>query len=174
MISIEHGLSMIEPWVAAYGALALFVIVYLESFGAPLPGESALVAGSVLAARGDLPITAVVAAAWCGAVLGDSTGYLIGRLGGRPLLMRLGPSTGLTAERFERVAERVRRRGFVLVLTARFVVVLRQLTGLVAGAVLMPPTRFVTANTAGAALWVGVWGLGPYLFGALLGLSPAR
>ena len=168
MIAVEHGLSVIEPWVRTYGAVALFVVIYLESFGAPLPGESALVAASVLAGRGDLPIAGVVAAAWLGAVLGDSTGYMIGRLGGRPLLMRFGPRVGLTAERFELVAKRIRSNGFVLVLTARFVVVLRQLNGLVAGAVLMPWLRFVAANTLGAVLWVAVWGLGPYLFGALI------
>ena len=60
VISIEHALSLVEPWLAAYGAFALFVAIYFESFGAPLPGESALVAASVLAVRGDLSIIAVV------------------------------------------------------------------------------------------------------------------
>jgi membrane protein DedA with SNARE-associated domain len=171
VISVEHALSLVEPWVAAYGAIALFVAIYFESFGAPLPGESALVAASVLAARGDLSIITVIAAAWSGAVLGDSTGYLIGRLGGRRLLMRFGTSIGLTAERFERVAGQVRRYGFMVVMLARFVVVLRQLNGLVAGALSMPLTRFVPANAIGAGLWVGLWALGPFLFGTWFGLS---
>lgn len=173
VIQIEHALSLVEPWITAYGAFALFAAIYCESFGLPLPGESALIAGSVLAARGDLPIMAVVAAGWSGAVLGDSTGYLIGRLGGRRLLMRFGPSIGLTAERFARIAAQFRRYGFMVVLLARFVVVLRQLNGLVAGALSMPLTRFVPANIIGAGLWVGVWALGPYLFGTWFGLLPA-
>jgi membrane protein DedA with SNARE-associated domain len=169
--TVEHALSLIEPWITAYGSIALFAIVYFESFGAPLPGESALVAASVLAARGDLSITSVVAGAWAGAVLGDSTGYFIGRLGGIPLLLRFGPHIGLTAERFDRVAGQVKHFGFVAVLLARFVIVLRQLNGLVAGALSMPLTRFVPANIVGAGLWVGVWAAGPYLFGAWFGLS---
>jgi membrane protein DedA with SNARE-associated domain len=174
VIAIEHALSLIQPWVAAYGAFALFASIYLESFGAPVPGESVLVAASVLAARGDLAIIAVVAAAWLGAVLGDSTGYAIGRVGGRPLLMRFGPNIGMTAQRFELVADKVRRYGFLIVLLARFVVLLRQLNGLVAGALSMSLTKFVPANVIGAALWVGVWGLGPYFFGTWFGLSAAH
>jgi membrane protein DedA with SNARE-associated domain len=174
MIAIEHGLSHLEQWLAAYGAFTLFVTIYLESFGVPVPGESALVAASVLALRGDLAIATLLAAAWSGAVLGDTTGYLIGRLGGQPLLMRFGPYVGLTLERSQSVAAQLHRYGFLVVLLARFVVVLRQLNGLVAGALAMPLTRFVPANLIGAGLWVTTWGLGPYLFGSWFGLSPTR
>ncbi len=55
-------MSFLEPYIAAYGALALFVIVYFESFGAPLPGESALIASSLLALHGTLNIEAVLIA----------------------------------------------------------------------------------------------------------------
>jgi membrane protein DedA with SNARE-associated domain len=95
VISIEHVLSDVEPWIAAYGMLALSATIYLESFGAPLPSESAIVAASMLALRGDLSIVSVFVAAWGAAVLGDTTGYFIGRLGGRPLLIRFGPKIGL-------------------------------------------------------------------------------
>jgi membrane protein DedA with SNARE-associated domain len=172
VISIEHALSLVEPWFIAYGVFALFIAVYCESFGLPLPGESALIAAGVLAARGDLSIIAVIAAGWSGAVLGDTTGYLLGRLGGRPLLMRFGPAIGLTAERFEWVAAQFRRYGVMIVLLGRFVVVLRQLNGLVAGALSMPLLRFVPANVIGAGLWVVVWGAGPYFFGTWFGLPP--
>jgi membrane protein YqaA with SNARE-associated domain len=154
--SVEHALALVEPWLAAYGAIALFVAIYFESFGAPLPSESAMLAASVLAARGDLSIITVIAAAWSAAVLGDSTGYLIGRLGGRPLLMRFGPRIGLTAERFERVAGLVHRYGFIAVMLARFVFGLRQLNGLVAGALSMPPTR---RGALGRRLGVGTFPL---------------
>ena len=124
--------------------------------------------------RGDLSIVAIVAAAWAGAVLGDTTGYVIGRVGGEPLLTRFGPRIGLTPERFERVADHVRRYGFLTVMLARFIVLLRQLNGLVAGALSMPLTRFVPANVIGAGLWVGTWAVGPYLFGSWFGLSPTH
>ncbi len=39
----------IEPYIATYGSIALFIIIYFESFGAPVPGESILIAASLLA-----------------------------------------------------------------------------------------------------------------------------
>jgi membrane protein DedA with SNARE-associated domain len=52
-----------------------------------------------------------------------------------------------------------------VVLTARFVVLLRQLNGLVAGSMRMHFPRFLMANAAGAALWVIVWVFIGYTFG---------
>lgn len=162
---VHEGAAWIEGAVGAYGAIALFLILYGESFGLPLPGESALIAASLLASRGDLPVGHVFLAAWAGGVLGDSTGYLIGRYGGRRLIRRFGALVKLTPERLSRLEDTARRRGFLMVMTARFVVVLRQLNGLVAGSIAMPWPHFAVANALGAALWAALWSLGPYYFG---------
>jgi membrane protein DedA with SNARE-associated domain len=154
-----------RPYVTAYGVWALFVVLYLESLGAPLPGESALVASAFLASTGELLLTHVLLAGFIGAVAGDSTGYIIGRAGGRPLLIKFGPKMGLNAERFERVERLFQRKGVWVVLTARFVVLLRQLNGLVAGSMRMHFPRFLMANAAGAALWVNIWVFIGYTFG---------
>jgi membrane protein DedA with SNARE-associated domain len=161
---LQQGLAWIEPAVATYGVVALLVILYFESFGVPLPGESALIAASLLAVRGDLDIGHVFLAAWLGAVLGDSTGYMIGRFGGRPLLNRFGHWMRLTPERLSRLETLARTRGFLMVVTARFIVVLRQLNGLVAGMAGMPWPHFGVANALGAMLWAGLWSFGPYFF----------
>ena len=164
MSLFQEALAWIEPAIVSYGAFALFLIIYFESFGVPLPGESALIAAALLATRGDIAIEHVFLAAWIGGVLGDSTGYLIGRFGGRLLLQRFGSLVKLTPERLANVEAMARKRGFVMVLTARFVVLLRQLNGLVAGSVGMPWSHFVVANALGASLWAGFWTFGPYLF----------
>ena len=168
---MDHALAVVEPWIAAYGVGALFVTIFLESFGAPLPSEGAILVASVLALRGDISIVYVTSAAWCGAVLGDTTGYFIGRLGGRPLLMRFGPHLGLTKARLESLSARVQRHSFTVVLFARFIWLLRQLNGVLAGSLSMPLVRFVPANMIGAALWVGLWAIGPYFFAAQFGVS---
>jgi membrane protein DedA with SNARE-associated domain len=161
---LQQSLAWIEPAIGTYGVWALLVVLYFESFGVPLPGESALIAASLLAARGDLEIGHVFLAAWLGAVLGDSTGYLIGRFGGRPFLSRFGPWVKLTPERLSRIENLAKTKGFFMVLTARFIVVLRQLNGIVAGSAGMPWHHFVVANALGAVLWAGLWSFGPYLF----------
>lgn len=155
----------IQHYIAAYGSLAVFVVIYLESMGAPLPGETLVIATSALAAHGNINLTAALIAIFCGAVLGDNTGYAIGHYGGSRLLQRFGSYVKLTPERLDRLEQLFKRRGAYIVATARFVVILRQLNGLVAGAVHMPWWRFLAANVVGAALWTAVWGLGPYVVG---------
>lgn len=146
-----------------YGAWALFLCVYLESMGVPVPGESAVVLSSLLAVHGEMPLAALLAAVFLGSVLGDCTGYAIGRFGGRRLLLRHGHLVKLTPERLASLEQQFRKRGVYLVMGARFVVVLRQLNGLIAGSAGMPFHRFVAANAIGALAWKAVWGAGPYL-----------
>lgn len=156
-------MGFIEPYITAYGAVALFFIIYFEAFGAPLPGESAMIASSLLALNGTLNIESVLIATFAGAVLGDCTGYLIGHFGGRRLIERYGYLVKLTPELLEKFEKLFDTKGFYVVVTARFVVLLRQLNGIVAGSMRMNLTHFLTANVVGAAAWTLVWGLGPYL-----------
>lgn len=161
-----------EALIADYGVAALFASVTLESLGAPLPGESAVMASAAAAARGVFDIRAVVAAAFVGAVLGDNIGYLIGRRYGRGVLTRYGGRVGITDANLDRAEAVARRHGPVMVVFARFVVLLRQLNGIVAGTTAMPWPRFLVANAVGAALWVGVWSALAYRFGHEVTLVP--
>jgi membrane protein YqaA with SNARE-associated domain len=73
------------------GYPTLVLLIMAESSGVPLPGETALITGAVLASQHRLYIALVIASAAAGAILGDNAGYLIGRKGGRWLLLRPGP-----------------------------------------------------------------------------------
>lgn len=154
----------IESYLALYGSFALFVVIYFESLGAPLPGETILVAASLLAQHGELSLPAMLLAVFMAAILGDSTGYLIGHIGGRKLLLRFGPYIRLTPERLEKFEGQFAKHGTGIVIIARFVNILRQLNGVMAGSLKMPWLKFVSANIIGAALWTLVWGAGPYYF----------
>ena len=101
------------------------------------------------------------------AVLGDSTGYLVGRFGGRRLLERFGPYVKLTPERLKAFEARFAKQGFYLVMIARFLPVLRQLNGLLAGSMNMPWYSFITAQMIGALAWTSIYVLGPYFFSHL-------
>ena len=96
--------------------------------------------------------------AWLGAVIGDSIGFFIGATGGHRLLTRYGARIGITHARLERVEAFFARYGDVVIVFARFFVILRQLNGIVAGMLEMPWPRFFLYNAIGAALWVGFWG----------------
>jgi membrane protein DedA with SNARE-associated domain len=163
---IEHLLGNLEPFVHEYGAAAVMVILTLESLGLPLPGESVLVLASVLAGRGELSLPFLMLAAWAGAVMGDNIGYLIGRRLGRILIVRYGSKIGITADRLTQVEAVFGRYGSVTVAFARFVNVLRQLNGVVAGMLKMDWRRFLFFNALGGALWVSVWTLTGFYLGA--------
>jgi len=152
----------------SYGLDALGLVLFLESIGLPLPGESLLIAAGALAGEGRFNPWAVGAVAVAAAVLGDNLGYLVGRRAGRPLILKHGRRLGITPERFARVEALLARRGWLIVAGARFVVLLRQLNGLVAGSAAMPWRSFLAANIAGAAVWVGLWTTLAYQLGSRL------
>jgi len=148
-----------------YSYAAVFLLIMLEDFGLPTPGETALVVASVTAAAGRLNIWGVLIAALLGAVIGDNIGYAIGHFGGRRLVLKVGSRFGLGADKLEHAEGFFHRWGDVVVAGARFVEVLRQLNGVIAGTMGMHWATFLAYNTLGAVLWVGVWGAIGYFAG---------
>ena len=157
--------SHIAHLIATYGFLAIGVIIALESMGLPLPGESVLVLAALHAAHHGDSITAVVASAAIGAVLGDNVGYWIGREFGYQLLRRYGSRIGLTPNKIKLGQYLFLRHGGTVVFFGRFVAVLRMLAAVLAGINRMDWRRFLLANAAGAILWASAFGFGTYFFG---------
>lgn len=159
----------LRPYVEQYGYLAVFGAVMLEDFGLPVPGETALIVGAVFASQGQLNIVLVLFLGWLGAVIGDNIGYAIGRFGGRKLVIRYGKFVLIRGKRLERAESFFSEYGAVVVVVARFIEILRQLNGLVAGTMRMRWWRFLLFNMIGAALWIGLWGTIFYFLGEDLG-----
>lgn len=170
---MPHLLQFLESFIAHYGLAALFVSVALEALGAPLPGESAVMLASAAAAAGDLDIRAVAVIAFAAAVVGDNAGYLIGRTLGRATVLRAGGRFGIGEAQLARVEAVAHRYGPLMVVFARFVVILRQLNGIVAGTTGMRWPVFLAANMLGAALWVGLWSTLAYRLGRSVDIIPA-
>jgi membrane protein DedA with SNARE-associated domain len=152
--------------VEQYGLPFLFLVVGLESAGAWLPGETALILAAIYASQhhfgGIVPVIVVAAAA---AILGDNLGYWLARVGGRRLLNRWGPTRRL-AERVLPPAERFfRRHGGKTVFFGRFFAGLRVTAAWVAGISHMPWWRFFFWNAAGGIVWAVGIGLVAYYAG---------
>jgi membrane protein DedA with SNARE-associated domain len=148
-----------EPLLLHYGLVIIMAAVAVEGFGIPAPGQTLLVVGAILAARGKFDITLLLVSSWFATVIGNLIGYYLGRLGGRKLLGRL-PVNPVRLEHMERLCTRF---GNKLILVARFIDGVRQLSNLLVGILNMPPVLFLLMTSLGAALWVGVWGLGAYV-----------
>lgn len=148
-----------------WALLLLFGLLALESFGLPLPGETALIACGVLASQGSLPIAWVIVIAILAAILGDNAGYWVAREGGRKLLSR-HRWTREYAERFLPRSERFfARHGAKAVFLGRFVAVLRVTAAWTAGLARMHWWRFLFWNATGAILWATTVGLLSYFAG---------
>ena len=140
-----------------YGLWAIALLVLVEDFGIPVPGETVLIAGAVFAGAGRLNIVAVGVVGFIAAVSGDNIGYAIGRFGGRALVERWGMYVFLTEERLDKAERFFARHGGKIIVVARFIVGLRQANGIIAGITGMRWLRFLAFNALGAALWVGTW-----------------
>jgi membrane protein DedA with SNARE-associated domain len=164
-MGLHHIVATLSPWIHSYGSAAVFLILLFESFGFPLPGESLLIVAAISAGRGELSLPVLLLAAWGGAVAGDNIGYFIGRWLGRHLLRRYGEKVGIKPESLHKVETAFAKYGAVTVMFARFVNILRQLNGLVAGALEMHWLKFLIFNALGGALWVGTWTAAGYYLG---------
>jgi membrane protein DedA with SNARE-associated domain len=148
-----------------YGYWAVLLFVMIEDFGIPVPGETVLIAASVYAGAGRLSIVAVGVVGFVAAVLGDNIGFAIGHYGGRAAVLRWGRYVRLTEERLNKAEGFFQRNGAWIITVARFIEVLRQVNGIVAGTTGLPWRRFLAFNALGAALWVGTWVSLGYLAG---------
>jgi membrane protein DedA with SNARE-associated domain len=153
------SLSKAPRWLAY---LIVFLVVGGESSGVPLPGETSLVAGGILASKGNLSIYLVIVAAAAGAIVGDNVGYVIGRRGGRWLLDRGGPRRQRLLERGEQFFE---KHGAKAVFFGRWFAGLRITAAWLAGIHKMAWRRFAFWNAAGGISWAVSVGVAAYFFG---------
>jgi membrane protein DedA with SNARE-associated domain len=138
----------------------------LESFGLPLPGETALIAFGVLASQGHYSIVVVIAVAAAAAIVGDNLGYLIiGRWGGRRLFERWGFLRRRTEHVLPATERLMAKHGGKVVFFGRFVAILRYTAAWVAGIAGMPWRKFLFWNAAGGICWATLVGLVSYYAG---------
>jgi membrane protein DedA with SNARE-associated domain len=126
----------------------------------PGPGEPALIAGAVFAARGRLDLLELLVVAWLGAMAGGLAGWAIGRRAGQSLLGRPGPLHRQRLRAITRGERFFERYGLLAVYFA---------PSWVAGSIGFPARRFILANAAAAAIWTALVGGGAYLVGPGVG-----
>src|ERR1700730_16599426 len=165
--------SILDPmfWIGPQGLFAsavlptILVIVFVETglLFPLLPGESLLFTGGLLAAKGTLDIWVLAPAVAVVAVLGDQTGYFIGR--------RIGPAL------FKKEDSRFFKQHYVTdshaffekygpwaIILARFLPFVRTFTPVIAGVSYMRYPVYLAFDIVGGVLWGGgVTGAGYFL-----------
>ncbi len=151
--------------VQTFGYPLLFLLVMCESGGIPIPGETALIAASVIASRGKLQIELVIAIAAAAAIVGDNIGYLIGRKGGRWVLERPGAFHQQRQEVLRVGEPFFEVHGPKAVFFGRFLLGLRIWASWLAGATRMHWRSFALWNALGGITWATAVGLIAYFLG---------
>ncbi|HEV3111077.1 MAG TPA: DedA family protein [Candidatus Binataceae bacterium] len=148
-----HNIArVLETW----GYVGIFVCVFVGNLGLPVPEESVVLAAGFLAGRDIMDLKAVMVVAFVSAVVGDNFGYMLGRTGGRQVLVRAANSSTWLRWRYVRFKVFFEAHGNKTIFLARFIAGLRFIAGPMAGALEMPFWRFFGWNVSGAAVWCAV------------------
>ena len=144
----------------------LFALVFGESAGLPIPGESSIMVASIAAATGSLRIVAVLLIASTAAILGDNLGYLGGRAFGRRVWTAGRIGRRRRQQWLDEVDDFLDDHGSVAVIVARWLPVARFVVPWLAGMNRMPWRRFFVCNAAGGIGWVVSVGMAAYVIGS--------
>jgi membrane-associated protein len=145
--------TMLSGWL---GYAALCAIVFSETgllLGFFLPGDSLLFTVGVVAGAGHLNIVLVNVLLMASAMIGDSTGYLLGRKTG-PRIFSRPDSRFFKQEYVTRTKAYYERYGGKTITFARFVPIVRTFASFIAGVGQMPYLRFLPFSICGGAGWV--------------------
>jgi membrane-associated protein len=147
----------------AYGIV--FLLAFLDVLAPVVPSEASVITAGVVAATGGLYLPLIIAAAACGAFLGDNAAYLVGRRFGSRATERFvrGGKAQKTLEWAER---QLTQRGGELIVVARFIPGGRTAVTLGAGTLAFPWRRFAIFDAIAALIWA--------LYASLLGYLGGR
>lgn len=165
-----HFLTDVEGMIRTGGLVALAIIVFVETglmIGFFLPGDSLLVTAGLFAARGTFDIVALNLLLITMAILGDATGYYIGRRMG-PALFRREDSKLFRKAHLVRTQLFYEKHGGKTIIIARFVPIVRTFAPVVAGIAGMNYRRFAAFNIFGGIGWVVSMTMTGYILGRVI------
>ena len=113
-MSFLSGLAQqLGDFLAAYGLLAIFVVMLLKEIGIPVPVPSDLImiTAGVQAATGSFSVFELLLAIEFAVLLGGSVQFLVVRSAGRRFVYGMGRYVGLTAERLDKAGAMLQQRG---------------------------------------------------------------
>lgn len=159
---VSGWLETASTHASFYGVIYLMAV--LDAFFPVVPSETAVILGGIAAGQDALALPLVIAAGAVGALTGDSISYAIGRRSGSWLERRVFHTPSRQA-RLQWATEQLRRRGALLLLTARFIPGGRTAVTLSSGLTRQPYRRFLCIDAIACGLWASYAGILGFVFG---------
>src|SRR5262245_62073621 len=147
------GMEEIAIQVGRYGLPLVFLSVFVEQAGLPIPATPVLVLCGALAARGEMSLALALVTAVSASYLADALWYYLARRYGVRVLRSLC-RISLNPESCVRQTEVLfERYGLLSIVFAKFVPGLATVAPPLAGAMGVGSVRFALATSLGALLW---------------------
>ncbi|HXA67359.1 MAG TPA: VTT domain-containing protein [Bryobacteraceae bacterium] len=156
--------TAMSGWV---GYAMLTGIVFAETgllVGFVLPGDSLLFTIGVVAGAGELNLVVIMLLLICATMLGDWSGYLLGRRAG-PAIFNRPDSRFFKQEHLQRTKAFYEKHGGKTIIYAKFVPIIRTFAPFVAGVANMRYVRFLSFDIFGGVGWVFSMTILGYLLG---------
>lgn len=147
--------------VVDYGGMLLFAVTFLSCLAVPVPSSLLMLTGGGFVASGDLTLITAAGAAYLGAVLGDQTGFQIGRRAGPVIMSKLAHAPKRAALHKKATALTNRHGGAGVFLSRWLFSPLGPYVNFAGGAAGLHWLRFTVWAAMGEAVWVTLYiGLG--------------
>ncbi len=159
-----------------YGAIAIFLIVFLEYLNLPgFPAGIIMPLSGIMAARGNIRFGWVMVITVAAGLLGSLLLYGLGRKGGELFLNAYIKRFPRQKEALKKNLEWVRRKGCLGVFLGKLMPMIRTLVSIPAGVVKMDLGKYIVSSTCGIFLWNFVFVGAGYVLGdqvfAILGMA---
>jgi membrane protein DedA with SNARE-associated domain/rhodanese-related sulfurtransferase len=151
-------------FINQHGYQVCAAVLFLAAVGLPLPASTALLMAGAAAHAGGLNLWEALAAAWCGAVAGDTLLFLGGRYTGWWLLALLCRASMNPEACIFSSAGYFYRKGPRTLLFAKFIPGLGAMAAPIAGSLNMRVGRFLRMDALGALGYCSVWLGAGFLF----------
>lgn len=157
LLEFLHRLRDVQGLVQWGGTIGLTAIIFAETgllIGFFLPGDSLLVSAGLLAAtKGLFNVWLLGVILTIASILGNTSGYVIGRVTGRKLFTR-EESLFFSRKHLHRAHAFYERHGGKTVVLARFMPIVRTFVPVVAGAGEMDVRAYTLYNVIGGVGWI--------------------
>ncbi len=142
-----------ESFLTHAGYAALLIFGFLEACCIPISSEITFGFAGILAFEGHLNLVLVIIIGSVGELAGSLVSYGVGRVGGRPLVDRVGKYVLITRKDVDRAERFFAGRGAWAVAVGRMLPVIRAFVSLVAGLVGVPVAQFSVLSLIGTVVY---------------------
>ncbi|WP_409579983.1 DedA family protein [Vibrio owensii] len=144
-----------KPLLEQYGYLALIVSIFLEGIGIPMPGQSLMIAASIISSEHVMNLSLVIIVSWLSCFFGNTCGYLIGYY----FEGWLDKKGYISGPKMQKLQSTIQKYGPACLVVSRFVEGMKQFMPLACGIAKMPRKEFLLGNALATTIWVTVFSL---------------